>query len=232
MEFCWFYQNDLLQLFQPFGVITKLVMLRAKNQVFFHLFCIMVKTVIYLLTLAKFFVLISFIMSAFCIGSSPNARCSFSHQCSAILHECAANHQVKIYMYILNICLEPYFEDDYDIYYFKYGLWMFWAVNCNLWPYMSDFIALTFQGKECLCPIFITSGTNNNGTECSRTRWWGWYLILMYWGQISFTWLLFRKKDWTGQSFFSFLWQWSFYHSGFYRICCLMVSPCMLRTIH
>lgn len=26
-------QNDLLQLFQPFGVITKLVMLRAKNQV-------------------------------------------------------------------------------------------------------------------------------------------------------------------------------------------------------
>lgn len=108
MKFCWFYQNDLLQLFQPFGVITKLVMLRAKNQVFFHLFCIMVKTVIYLLTLAKFFVLISFIMSAFCIGSSPNARCSFSHQCSAILHQCAANHQVKIYMYILNICLEPF----------------------------------------------------------------------------------------------------------------------------
>lgn len=29
-----FFQNDLLQLFQPFGVITKLVMLRAKNQVF------------------------------------------------------------------------------------------------------------------------------------------------------------------------------------------------------
>jgi polypyrimidine tract-binding protein 2 len=25
-------ENDLLQLFQPFGVITKLVMLRAKNQ--------------------------------------------------------------------------------------------------------------------------------------------------------------------------------------------------------
>ena len=32
-----FFQNDLLQLFQPFGVITKLVMLRAKNQVFFFL---------------------------------------------------------------------------------------------------------------------------------------------------------------------------------------------------
>ncbi|KAG4998131.1 hypothetical protein JHK85_029570 [Glycine max] len=28
----WFAHNDLLQLFQPFGVITKLVMLRAKNQ--------------------------------------------------------------------------------------------------------------------------------------------------------------------------------------------------------
>ncbi|RRT70304.1 hypothetical protein B296_00031260 [Ensete ventricosum] len=28
-------QNDLLQLVQPFGVVTKLVMLRAKNQVFF-----------------------------------------------------------------------------------------------------------------------------------------------------------------------------------------------------
>lgn len=27
------HQNDLLQLFQPLGVITKLVMLRAKNQV-------------------------------------------------------------------------------------------------------------------------------------------------------------------------------------------------------
>ncbi|KAK8654405.1 hypothetical protein V6N13_128373 [Hibiscus sabdariffa] len=26
------YMNDLLRLFQPFGVITKLVMLRAKNQ--------------------------------------------------------------------------------------------------------------------------------------------------------------------------------------------------------
>jgi len=32
-SFFFVYQNDLLQLFQPFGVITKLVMLRAKNQV-------------------------------------------------------------------------------------------------------------------------------------------------------------------------------------------------------
>lgn len=30
-------QNDLLQLVQPFGVVTKLVMLRAKNQVSFSL---------------------------------------------------------------------------------------------------------------------------------------------------------------------------------------------------
>lgn len=186
MKFWWFYQNDLLQLFQPFGVITKLVMLRAKNQVFFffsfYLICIMVKTVIYLLTLAKLFLFISFIMSALCIGSSPNARCSFSHQCSAILHKCAANHQVKICMYMLNICLEPFFEDNYVIYYFKYGLWMYWAVNCNLRPCMSNFNAISFQGKECLCPIFITSGTNNNGTECSRTRRWGWYFIVIYWG--------------------------------------------------
>lgn len=28
------FQTDLLQLVQPFGVVTKLVMLRAKNQVF------------------------------------------------------------------------------------------------------------------------------------------------------------------------------------------------------
>jgi len=29
-------QNDLLQLFRPFGVITKLMMLLPKNHVFFH----------------------------------------------------------------------------------------------------------------------------------------------------------------------------------------------------
>lgn len=29
-----FLQNDLLQLVQPFGAVNKLVMLRAKNQVF------------------------------------------------------------------------------------------------------------------------------------------------------------------------------------------------------
>jgi hypothetical protein len=30
---CLFFQNDLLQLVQPFGAVTKTVMLRAKNQV-------------------------------------------------------------------------------------------------------------------------------------------------------------------------------------------------------
>lgn len=40
MRLVLFYQNDLLQLFQPFGVITKLVMLRAKNQVFCFSICI------------------------------------------------------------------------------------------------------------------------------------------------------------------------------------------------
>lgn len=232
MKFCWFYQNDLLQLFQPFGVITKLVMLRAKNQVFFSLILHYGKDSYLLIDISQifcfdFFYHVCFLYRLFSkckMFLQPSMLCNFTRMCSQ-----PSGENIYVYFEYLSGTI---FEDDYDIYYFKYGLWMFWAVNCNLWNYMSDFNAITFQGKECLCPIFITSGTNNNGTECSRTRWWGWYLFLMYWGQISFTWLLFRKKDWTGQSFFSFLWQWSFYHSGFYRICCLMVSPCMLRTIH
>lgn len=31
----FFFQSDLLQLVQPFGAVSKLVMLRAKNQVYF-----------------------------------------------------------------------------------------------------------------------------------------------------------------------------------------------------
>lgn len=99
-------QNDLLQLFQPFGVITKLVMLRAKNQVFF--FIPLSETDSSCINLRLFQFIIFCTTCAIFVGSSPNARCAFCSQCFTILCKYPAKYKVQM------ACLFLSFEDVHD----------------------------------------------------------------------------------------------------------------------
>ena len=114
---CWL-QNDLLQLFQPFGVITKLVMLRAKNQVFFmHLnetLCFplvfrILGWVSYVIILFYLYNLSSFqaLLQMQDIPSAVNALQFYANVQPSI------RYKIYIYIYILKYlwyCLEYYFD--------------------------------------------------------------------------------------------------------------------------
>lgn len=123
--------------------------------------------------------LIYFGMSFMVAGSPPNARCSLSCQCNAILHECSAKHKVCALWYKV---LFTFLLRDHSVVpllmilcgFAQLSFWcsypfLIYSPSSNLW-FKSFFDP---QGEERLCSVLITSRTNNSGSECSRTRRWG-----------------------------------------------------------
>ena len=91
--FYWLYsptlllclQSDLLQLLQPFGVVSKIVMLRAKNQVGYFSFQHLAEQ----MTIG-----IAYLWLFRASGSSADGRHTCFCECAAILHFCSTQHKV------------------------------------------------------------------------------------------------------------------------------------------